>query len=97
MTSRASIHDIELRRQITHDLFLAVTGESRTSAELEALDKLREVAESFKQSEDQIPLEGLIMTPSGPMIVGRASYREEDSEGGEGPVLPEPPKRENGE
>ena len=96
MTSRASIRDIELRRQITHDLFLAVTGESRTSAELEALDKLREVAETFKQSDDQIPLEGLIMTPRGPILVGRASYNMEEPESGEDPILPKPPKR-NGE
>lgn len=96
MTSRASIHDIELRRQIAHDLFMAVTGDSMRSAELEALDKLREVAQSFKQSDDQIPLEGLIMTPRGPILVGRASYGEEESESGEDPVLPKPPKR-NGE
>lgn len=44
--------DPELCRQIAHDLFVAVNGEYRKSAELEFIGNLKEVAESFKKSDD---------------------------------------------
>jgi len=93
-TTLANTGVLELCRQITHDLFEAVTDEPRGAAELEVIGKLKEVADSFKKSDDELSLEGLIMTPRGPILVGRASYNEEGSESEEGPVLPKPPKTE---
>lgn len=54
--STASIVDIELCRQITHDLFDAVTGESEKAAELDAIAKFKETAESFITGSDPFPV-----------------------------------------
>jgi hypothetical protein len=84
----------ELCRQITHDLFEAVTSESGKAKELDIIETLREAAESLRKTDEPSPLDEFVMALLGvlPFVPGVPNFMV-DSESGEEPVPPEP---ENG-
>lgn len=83
----------ELCRQITHDLFQAVTDEAEKAAELDVLAKLKDASESFKATRDPFPVAEIFTALLSP-FPGVPNSMGEGPEGGEGSVPFEP---ENGE
>lgn len=84
----------ELCRQITHDLFEAVTGESEKAAELDVLAKLKNAAATFDAAREPFPVAELFAALLSPFGPGVPNFMAEDPERGEDAVPFEP---ENGE
>lgn len=84
----------ELCRQITHDLFEAVTGESEKAAELDVLATLKDAADSYRTDRNASPVAEAFTALLGPFGPSVPDFVAGDSESKQDPVPFEP---ENGE